>query len=585
MVGIVAEDVERVRQAANLVELVSKHAQLRKVGRRWQGLCPFHAEKTPSFSVNGEDGLYYCFGCQARGDAITFVREIEHTDFVGAVEQLAAGLGITLRYDQAGESREHQRRKRLIDAMGAAVEWYHQRLLSSPDAAAARGYLRSRGFDGETVRRYRLGWAPDEWSALANALRLPDDVLRDTGLGYLNQRNRQTDAFRGRVLFPIFDAQGDPVAFGGRIMPGAEGPKYKNSPETPIYSKSRVLYGLNWAKTDVVARDEIILCEGYTDVIGFAQAGIARAVATCGTSLTEQHVEIIRRFARNIVLAFDADAAGQGAAARVYEWERKYDISVQVAPLPPGSDPADLARTDPAALEKAVKDKVPFLGFRVDRALGGADLATAEGRARAAEAALGVVAEHPNEIIRRDYAGQVAMRCNLPAADLVRLAERRGSRVARPAVDTNVRTGRDADGPETTTLLLLVHRWDDIAAYLTEALYADEVALGAFRALAATSTIRDAIDTAPPEAAALLARLDQRADDAAEFDDPAREAGHLIAVVAERRLEQTRADHDTYATLVGWLKPRIEQVRADGAGSEAGSQLLTWLDGRNEGTA
>ncbi len=242
---IVDEDVERVRLASDLVDVVSKHVALRKVGRRWTGLCPFHAERTPSFSVNGEDGLYYCFGCQARGDVISFVRQVEQLDFVGAVEWLAARSGITLRYTTAGEGRERQRRKRLVEAMAAAVEWYHDRLLSSADAATARSYLRSRGYDGEMVRQYNLGWAPDEWDALSRALKLPDDVLRDSGLGFLNRRNRQQDAFRGRVLFPIFDVQGDPVAFGGRVLPGGDGPKYKNSSDTPIYAKGRVLYGLD----------------------------------------------------------------------------------------------------------------------------------------------------------------------------------------------------------------------------------------------------------------------------------------------------------------------------------------------------
>ncbi|HEX9968507.1 MAG TPA: CHC2 zinc finger domain-containing protein, partial [Acidimicrobiales bacterium] len=240
--GIVGEDVARVRAATDFVHVASEHIALRRVGRRYVGLCPFHAEKSPSFSVNAEEGLYYCFGCQAKGDVITFVREVEHLDFAEAVERLAARAGIQLRYDDAAEGKDRQRRSRLIEAMEKAVDWYHERLLSSPDAAAARGYLRSRGYDGETVRAFRIGWAPDEWHALASALKLPDDVLQDTGLGFLNRYHRQTDAFRGRVMFPIFDASGKPVAFGGRILPGGEGPKYKNSPETPIYSKSRTLY-------------------------------------------------------------------------------------------------------------------------------------------------------------------------------------------------------------------------------------------------------------------------------------------------------------------------------------------------------
>ncbi|MER3453444.1 MAG: DNA primase, partial [Acidimicrobiia bacterium] len=344
--GIVDEDVARVRAAADLVAIASEHIALKRVGRRFVGLCPFHAEKTPSFSINAELGLYYCFGCGAKGDVITFVRDVEHLDFVGAVEHLAAKTGIALRYDDAVSTRERERRARLVEAMRAAVAWYHRRLLEAPDAGPARAYLRSRGYDRTVVERFKLGWAPEEWDALARALRLPDDVLRDTGLGYLNRAGRQLDAFRGRVMFPIFDVRGDPVAFGGRTLTG-EGPKYKNSPETPLYVKSRTLYGLNWAKSEIVAAGEVIVCEGYTDVIGFALAGVPHAVATCGTALADEHFRILKNFARRIVLAFDADAAGQAAAERFYEWERRYELDIAVAELPAGHDPADLAQRDP----------------------------------------------------------------------------------------------------------------------------------------------------------------------------------------------------------------------------------------------
>ena len=230
--GIVDDDIVAVREATDIVGVITKYTQLRRSGQRWVGLCPFHAEKTPSFNVNQELGLYRCWGCQVRGDVITFVREVEHLDFVGAVELLAGWAGITLRYSDKGEGETRKRRARLVKAMEQAVDWYHERLLSAPDAAVARKYLRERGLSGDEVRAFRIGWAPDEWQALVRALKLPDDVIRDTGLGYLNRNDRQTDAFRGRILFPIFDANGDAVGFGGRVMPGAEGPKYKNTPET-----------------------------------------------------------------------------------------------------------------------------------------------------------------------------------------------------------------------------------------------------------------------------------------------------------------------------------------------------------------
>jgi DNA primase len=343
--GILAEDIERVRAATDFVAVAGEHIALKPAGRRWQGLCPFHAEKSPSFSINAEEGLYYCFGCGKGGDVITFVREIEHLEFAEAVERLAARSGIQIRYDTAAVSEERQRRARLVSAMEQAVDWYHARLLSGPDANVARSYLRSRGYDGETVRAYRIGWAPEGWDELCRALKLPADVAKDTGLGFLNKAGRVQDFFRGRVLFPIFDVRGDPVAFGGRRLPdglgpsgplsGEPGPKYRNSPETPLYSKSRVLYGLNWAKAAVVEANEVVVCEGYTDVIGLARAGVTWGVATCGTALSDEHVRVLKNFARRVVLAYDADAAGQAAAERFYEWEQRYELDLAVADLPP----------------------------------------------------------------------------------------------------------------------------------------------------------------------------------------------------------------------------------------------------------
>jgi DNA primase len=321
-VGILDEDVARVREATNMVAVVSEHIALKRVGRRYQGLCPFHAEKTPSFSVNPELGLYHCFGCGAGGDAIRFVREVEHLDFATAVERLAAKAGITLRYDDAAVGRDRQRRDRLVEATAAAVAFYHRLLLEDPGAGVARKYLRSRGFDGDVARAFSLGWSPDSYDALSLHLQRDkkfarQDVL-DAGLAFVNRVNKLQDFFRSRVMFPIFDVRGDPVAFGGRALEG--GPKYKNSPESTIYQKSRILYGLNWAKPEVVAKSEAVICEGYTDVIAFFGAGVPRAVATCGTALAEDHVKVLRNFAPNLVLAYDADDAGQNAALRIYQW-------------------------------------------------------------------------------------------------------------------------------------------------------------------------------------------------------------------------------------------------------------------------
>ncbi len=432
--GIPDEDIARVRAATDIVALIGEHAALKRQGRRWVGLCPFHGEKTPSFSVNAEEGFYYCFGCQAKGDAITFVREVEHLDFADAVRRLADRAWITIREDAAA-GKDSRQRARLLEVMERAAEWYHQRLVGSADAGPARDYLRSRGYDGEVVRRYRLGWAPDEWDALCRALGLDEDLADQSGLGFVNRRGRLQDAFRGRILFPICDPGGRPVALGGRILPGSTDPaKYKNSKETAVYSKRRVLYGLNWAKDDIVKTGEVVVCEGYTDVIGFAEAGVPRAVATCGTALADEHVRMLRNFATRIVLAFDADSAGQSAAGRFYEWERRFELDVAVAALPEGADPADLARRDPDALRAAVEGARPFLRFRVERVLAAADLSSPEGRARAADAALEAVAEHPDDLVRDQYVMQVAEACHLEPASLRDRLERirRGEGRQRP---------------------------------------------------------------------------------------------------------------------------------------------------------
>ena len=591
--GIEDDDIGRVRDASDIVAVVSEHVQLKRVGRRWTGLCPFHSEKSGSFSVNQEQGLYYCFGCQAKGDVITFVREIEHVDFVAAVEKLAAKAGLVLRYTDKDEGQSRQRKTKLIDAMARAVEWYHERLLKATDAAPARGYLRSRGLSGDEVRRYQIGWAPDGWDELARELKVPDDVFVDAGLGFLNRNNKPTDAFRGRVLFPIFDVNGNPVAFGGRIMPGGDGPKYKNSGESKIYAKSKTLYGLNWVKGEVVNADEAIVCEGYTDVIGFAAAGLPRAVATCGTALTEDHFRVLKSYAHRIVLAYDADAAGQNAAERVYQWERQYEIDVAVAPLPAGVDPADLARTDPEALRAAVAGAVPFLGFRVNRLLDAASMASPEGRARVAEAALSAIAEHPSELVRDQYVMEVASRTRidperLRAGTLVLVgapaaaegARSRGRVVTEdrgPAIASRRPPTRET--PELEALRLLVNRPDDILGWLHDVLFADERVLAAYRALRDAGTVRGAIEITDPGAAELLQRVAAE-DTEAEPDDV---VDLLIMAAAQRELVEFSAqalvadDPLVYAADTGWVKLRLEELRERASREDAREQLLAWL--------
>lgn len=597
-------EIAQVRAATDIVALITEYVALKKAGRRWQGLCPFHAEKSPSFSVNAEEGRYYCFGCRVSGDQITFVREMQHLDFVDAVRMLADRAGIELHEDDAsGPARKE--RQEFLSAMDRAVQWYHDRLLNSPDARPARDYLRSRGISGDIARQFQLGWAPDDWDALTSSLSLSAKVLEGTGLGFVNRRDRRQDALRARLIFPIFDSSGKAIAVGGRILPGApESPdgvrqaKYKNSPETPIYSKRRTLYGLNWAKDDIIRSGEIIVCEGYTDVIACFQAGLPRAVATCGTALGEEHFRIMRNFAKRIVLAYDADAAGQSAAASVYQWERQHEVDVFVAALPAGLDPAELAQRDPAALAAAVEAAVPFLQFRLDRVLSGANRSTAEGRARNAEVALRVLAEHPSDLVRDQYLLKVADALRLDLAtlrprvsELVRDPAQRVSVVERPLAP---RASAPLPRPGLEALRLVVHFPHDVQGRFVTEYFVNEVQREIFSSLTAGQSISDVVDRlrrrGEEHAADVLSELavDELDRDYTVDDVSAVVAQLLRAAVAEqlreleRELRGSEIAPEVAMVTVRDIKERLELLEtAEQARAE--EDLREWLIARRAG--
>lgn len=626
--GIVDEDIARVRQATDLVALVSEHTQLRKVGSRWSGLCPFHSEKSPSFSVNQAEGLYYCFGCRVSGDAITFLRELEGLDFVEAVERLAAKAGIALNYTDRAESATRQKRKGLLSKVEEAVDFYHERLKTSPDASAARSYLRSRGFDAEEVARYRIGWAPDSWDVLCRSLRLDSETATATGLGFTNKAGRLQDFFRARVLFPIFDAEGHAVGFGGRIMPGEEGAKYKNSRDSDLYHKSRLLYGLNWARQAAVRNGRVVICEGYTDVIGFHRAGVPEAVATCGTSLTEDHLKLLSRYVDKVVLAFDADSAGQAAAERIYAWEKAFNLAVEVVRLPEGSDPDELSRSDPDALAAAVESAEPMLRFRLERVLGAAIADTPEARARRATTALGVVAEHPDPMVRDPYLLEVADRSRLdPSLLRNQLEDLRTLVVTGEAVSTSTATTTtpakpvwpgDGDpgprGPEadafgdepairtpprpvgkvhTTEMAVLIHlasQPDGELAALPAELFTHPLARSVRSALVSAGSVAQAVAEADPESweARLLSRLA-----VSEPDGTPEEAAHsLVARAGARAMEELeaelrQADRDEAGTSItsellnlhAWVARRVDQLREPETAEVSARALVAYLRG------
>ncbi|MED5221198.1 MAG: DNA primase [Actinomycetota bacterium] len=586
--GIVDEDVRRVRDETDIVRIVTEHTQLKKTGAQWMGLCPFHGEKSPSFSVNAEKGVYYCFGCQVSGDVIDFVREVEGLDFAGSVEFLAAKAGIPLRYTDHNEGRRRNRRKEHAEIVQKAVDFYHERLLTDPDARPARDYLRSRGYAGDVARRFSIGWAPDDWSELSDHLKLSDADLQATGLGGINRRGGQYDFFRARIVFPIFDAQGNPIGFGGRKLPDGEGPKYKNTSDAAeYYSKSEVLYGLHWAKAEAGRIDELVVCEGYTDVIGCHLSGIERAVATCGTALTPNHARLMGRFAKRVVLAFDADGAGQAAAERVYAWEEEFGLRFAVAALPPGADPGDLAGSDPEGLRAAIEGARPFLEFRVDRVLDRGDLGSAEGRAAAATEAMGLVVEHPDALVRDQYAMRIADRC-LVGVDEVR---RRGDAAApgrlRGVVVSGTTTGGVEGGAgrltsEVQALRLMVHRPDEVRHLLVQVLFDDPVHQATFSLLAEATDLHEAREAAEGAVADLLGRL--AVADASD-EDPlgvltrlCHQAAERAVVALEAEARQT-GDLASYQPSISFLRTeviRLREVVPEGEGASL-EPLLRWL--------
>ena len=600
--GILDDDVARVREATDLVALAGEHIALKRVGRRFMGLCPFHTEKTPSFSINPELGVYYCFGCQKSGDAITFIRETEHLDFVEAVERLAARAGITLRYDNVAVGKDRKRKERLSEVVGSAIAFYHRLLVGAPEGGPGRKHLRARNFDGDAARRFHLGWAPDGYDALSVHLQhegFERKDIEDAGLAFVNRVNKLQDQFRSRLMFPIYDSRGEPAGFGGRAL-GDQMPKYKNSPETPVYQKSRLLYGLNWAKAEIVARGEVVICEGYTDVMAFVLAGTPNAVATCGTALADEHFQILKNLARKVVLAYDADSAGQAAAERWYQWEQAYEVQVQVADLPAGRDPGDLWQDDPGALTTAIERAAPFLQFRIDRLLAGADLRTLESKARVAEYAAEIVASHPRELVRDQYVMKLAGMLDIDA-DQLRAAVRAGPR-HRPT--RNSRRGGGVDAPparptqvdrrELDVLRWAIHRPELVADWLDASLFIDPAARSVFELLAESATFQEALDASDDSTRALLQRLANEEPPEVENEDElatlrARLMTNTVEPAAQRLLARMLQEGDERGSEVKTHLSAMTHHREIGdwdAARHDAEQLVVWAVARadaNEG--
>ncbi|KRV46450.1 DNA primase [Wenjunlia vitaminophila] len=415
------EDVKAVRGAVPIDVVVSEYLQLRNAGGgNLKGLCPFHEEKSPSFQVSPSKGLYFCFGCQEGGDTLDFVMKLEHITFAEAVERLAAQAGIALRYEEGGYTpgRQQGERTRLLEAHRVAAAWFVEQL-DGPEAEPARRFLSERGFDQAAAQHFGVGYAPGGWENLVRFLRgkgFTERELLTSGLASEGRRGPM-DRFRGRLLWPIRDITGEVIGFGARrLRDDDNGPKYLNTPETPIYKKSQVLYGIDLAKREIAKTGRAVVVEGYTDVMACHLAGITTAIATCGTSFGEEHIRILRRllmdsseFRGEVVYTFDGDAAGQKAALRAFEGDQKFAARTFIAVGPDGMDPCDLrlARGD-GAVRDLVEGRRPLFDFAIRSLVDRYDVETPEGQAAALQAAVPLIARIKDEYVRESYGRQLA---------------------------------------------------------------------------------------------------------------------------------------------------------------------------------
>ncbi|GAB2751765.1 DNA primase [Streptomyces bullii] len=573
------EDVKAVRDAVPIDAVVSEYLQLRNAGGgNLKGLCPFHDEKSPSFQVSPSKGLFHCFGCQEGGDTITFVMKIDHLSFSEAVERLAGQAGITLRYEEGGYNPTHQRgeRIRLVEAHKIAAEWYAEQLATSPEAETGRVFLAERGFDQAAAVHFGVGYSPQGWDHLTRYLRGKGFSDKELILSGLSQEGRRgpIDRFRGRLMWPIRDIGGDVVGFGARKLYEADnGPKYLNTPETAIYKKSQVLYGIDLAKKEIAKTSRAVVVEGYTDVMACHLAGVTTAIATCGTAFGGDHIKILRRLlmdngSARVIFTFDGDAAGQKAALRAFEDDQKFAAETYIAIAPDGMDPCDLrlAKGDEAVAD-LVEPRTPLFEFALRQIVGRYDLDTPAGRAAALDEAAPVVARIKNTGAQHEVAVQLAGMLGIldtqfvvkRVAQLARWARERGGKGPAPTRQPERGHGpAQPSAPRGPALNLRNPVYATERELLKLALQRPELVSPAFDAYGVDEF------TAPPYAAVRQAVLDAGG---AEYgtQDPQE---YLVRV-------RDAAPDDTVRAMVTELAVEPIMLRREVDEAYAGAQLVT----------
>ena len=427
-----SSDIDEVKARINIADVVGEYVVLKpaSVGSL-KGLCPFHDEKSPSFNVRPSQGFYHCFGCGEGGDVYKFIQQLESITFTEAVEKLAAKIGFTLTYESGGKDEPTSGiRNRILEANGLAAEYYQQQLLT-PGGETAREFLKGRGFDQAAVDHFSIGFSPKGWSNLTDYLKTKGFTIDELVTGGLAAHSDKGgyDKFRGRVMWPIRDAGGAVIGFGARkLFDDDNGPKYLNTSDTPVYHKSQVLYGIDLARKDITKKQQVVVVEGYTDVMACHLAGVTTAVATCGTAFGDDHIKILNRMLTNdstpaeVIFTFDPDAAGQKAAMRAFEDSHKFAAHTFVAIGPDGLDPSDLRQQKgDEAVVQMISTKRPLFEFAIRQKLSLHDLNTLEGRVSAVRAAAPVIAGIKDEALRPAYARELAGWVSLPTDEVARI--------------------------------------------------------------------------------------------------------------------------------------------------------------------
>ncbi|MBG6058289.1 DNA primase [Cryobacterium sp. MP_M5] len=456
MAGLIRQnDIEEVKARTNIADIVGDYVTLKSAGvGSMKGLCPFHDERSPSFHVRPQVGFYHCFGCGESGDVYSFLQKMDHVSFSEAVERLAARVGIELHYEGGGDAPDHTNRSRLYAANQAAAEFFVERL-GSAGALVGRNFLGERGFDSQAAALFGVGFAPKSWDELTNHLRGKGYTTEELTLaGLVSSREGSTgvyDRFRGRLVWPIRDITGQTIGFGARkLLDDDKGPKYLNTPETPIYHKAQVLYGLDLAKRDISRNHQVVVVEGYTDVMACHLAGVTTAVATCGTSFGVDHIKVLRRVLGDdsgvgeVVFTFDPDAAGQKAAMRAFSEEQRFSAQTFVAVAPEGLDPCDLRlhRGDDA-VRRLVDSKKPMFEFMIRQLLGQYNLDTVEGRVGALRQAAPLVADIRDPALRPGYTHELARMLGMELGEVARAVSTSLSRTRSAGAGNSAGQGHD----------------------------------------------------------------------------------------------------------------------------------------------